>query len=378
MNQIQTFEKFLDREIDIFSDGHSIRTPFSLTKKICNELPLDVLIAPKILVLFNVEFVIELVYNKKVTLGHITFCSDSKNKTVLVRKIGVNNIVSENTLNESKKFDVIVGNPPFQSSVKGDASLWPIFVRQSFNLCNDDGFIALVLPSVYGLPGPNIRKGKINVWTDFINKMKILKLNIGQASQHFKNVGLSKEYFGYILCQKSNEKMKTEIETFEENWKMAIDDFNFLPLRGNKDDFSICRKFQILTEKIGGCPIRRGGNYGKNGLGNNVMVFKKARYQPYENCVDFDFTGKRDFRKEITDFGWMPLDESATDKSVKSIFLSKAFRYYAKLIFSGDTFNQGFHQSIPNVNMTTVLTDKKIYSLLDLTDNEIARIESNL
>ena len=189
MNQIKTFEKFLDREIDIFSDGHSVRTPFSLTNKICNELPLDNLIAPKILVLFNVEFVVELVYNKKVPLGHITFYSDSQNKTNLVRKIGVTNIVSKDTLNEDKKFDVIVGNPPFQSSVKGDASLWPIFVRQSFNYCNDNGYIALVLPSVYGLPGPNIRKGKINVWNDFISKMKIIKLNIGQASQHFKNVG---------------------------------------------------------------------------------------------------------------------------------------------------------------------------------------------
>jgi len=374
--KIKKFEKFLDNEKTLFEGGHNERTPFSLVKQICNDIKLKG--TEEILVYFNVEFVIDLLYNKNIKKNKITFWTDHQNKTSLVRKLGINKIISEDTMDANKKFDVIVGNPPFQSDKKGDASRWPLFVRDSYNLCKDNGIVALVLPTVYGSPGPNIRKGKINVWNEFISKSKILKLNLGECSRHFKSKGLSDDYFGYFISKKTKSDGVSEIETKVSKWQMDISDFNFLPIRGNEQDFSIVKKFQNLTKSIGGCPIRRGGGYEKNGLGNNIMFFKKARYQPYEKCVDFDFTGKRDIRKEITDAGWMVLPESSTEKKAKSVFFSKAFRYYASLMFSGITFNQGFHQSLPDIDKTKVWTDQEIYSLLGLTKSEISRIESNI
>jgi hypothetical protein len=47
------------------------------------------------------------------------------------------------------KFDVIVGNPPYQNGneVGGARSLWRKFVSKAFELCKDDGYCAMVTPS---------------------------------------------------------------------------------------------------------------------------------------------------------------------------------------------------------------------------------------
>ena len=109
MNKIATFEKFLDREKTLFDGGHNIRTPFNVVEEICTKIKLTN--NSKILVLFNVEFVIELVYNQKVPVSNITFYTDHDNKSSLVKKIGVKNIIKD--MNHAMKFDVWLLNPPY-------------------------------------------------------------------------------------------------------------------------------------------------------------------------------------------------------------------------------------------------------------------------
>jgi len=45
------------------------------------------------------------------------------------------------------KFDVIVGNPPYQSTESAQKKLWPLFIENSFKIVAPNGYIAMVTPA---------------------------------------------------------------------------------------------------------------------------------------------------------------------------------------------------------------------------------------
>lgn len=54
-----------------------------------------------------------------------------------------------------EKFDIIVGNPPYQpmsNGKKGGKSLWPSFVKYAFDVIRDDGYLCFVHPSLWRKP----------------------------------------------------------------------------------------------------------------------------------------------------------------------------------------------------------------------------------
>ena len=131
----------------VFSGAHDIHTPRVLCKEILDNLELS---NKSILVLFNIEFVLSLVGDFGIESRNITFYSDHHTKTHYAKTLGAD-IVTE--LESSMKFDIIVGNPPFQRN-NTDAkrwTLWEQFVKKSFDLADT---VAMVTPQSITSPGP--------------------------------------------------------------------------------------------------------------------------------------------------------------------------------------------------------------------------------
>lgn len=103
---------------------------------------------------------------------------------------GFENVVTEDFLNwnPNMKFDAIVGNPPFQSGngeSGGKHSLWRKFVKKSFELCADDGYVGIVCP---GFPY------KANDIGQYFTDNTPLVLN-NDVSGHFPGVGSDIKYW---------------------------------------------------------------------------------------------------------------------------------------------------------------------------------------
>ena len=127
------------------------------------------------------------------------------------------------------KFDVIVGNPPYQTkseaSVTKTQPIWPKFVKKSIDMCEDDGYVCLVHPSgwrdVYGM-FKDIQKLLIS------KDIKYLEMHDTNAG--VKTFGAQTMYDWYVLQNKPTEHNKTTIKDYDGNIsKIDLSSLKFIP-----------------------------------------------------------------------------------------------------------------------------------------------------
>lgn len=136
--------EFIKREgVELFSGAHAVYTPQPLVEEILSQIDVK---NKTILVLFNVEFVISLVHTYKVDPAMITLYVDHENKAKLAQRMGVNFITS---LDVDMKFDVAVGNPPYQDGSKdgGQNKIYNVICKQTLSLLKDDSAMVLITPT---------------------------------------------------------------------------------------------------------------------------------------------------------------------------------------------------------------------------------------
>ena len=104
------------------------------------------------------------------------------------------------------KFDIIVGNPPYQEVSekgisKGGTNLYTKFINISFNILQQNGYLVFITPISWLGPSINIQTGNDLLHNIFL-KYDVLYLNITECKKYF-NVGSS---FSYYVIQKTITK----------------------------------------------------------------------------------------------------------------------------------------------------------------------------
>jgi hypothetical protein len=115
-------------------------------------------------------------------------------------------------LDDTMKFDVIVGNPPFQRS-DTDAkrwTLWDQFVKKSFELADT---VAMITPQSITSPGP---------FTLIKDKATVINIDV---SKHF-NVGST---FAYFIAYNQKNPGNAKLITDDGNFDYDIKKVDFLP-----------------------------------------------------------------------------------------------------------------------------------------------------
>jgi hypothetical protein len=111
-----------------------------------------------------------------------------------------------------KKFDIIIGNPPYNASgTKASGNtIWQLFVKSSIKLLKKNGYICFVHPN--GWRKPNTEKGKFyGLFEKMTKENTMLYLEIHDVKDGMKQFNCGTRYDWYILQKKKNENHKTKI-----------------------------------------------------------------------------------------------------------------------------------------------------------------------
>jgi hypothetical protein len=131
------------------------------------------------------------------------------------------------------KFDVVVGNPPYQDIPKSSIEktsgsvIWDKFVYKSFNLLNIDGYLVFVHPSIWRKP-INDKSKILDIFSLFKN-FNLLYLEIHDVKDGLKTFNAGTRYDFY--CFQKNEKyINTKIcDEIGEIYNIDIRNLNFIP-----------------------------------------------------------------------------------------------------------------------------------------------------
>lgn len=125
------------------------------------------------------------------------------NKKLITKNLFVRNVFDYDW--GDMKFDVIVGNPPYQSKEENnDSAFWLQFVNLGMQLVKDNGCCAFVTPTSWSGKQTNSKKADWSPFTD--NHVVMYKaLSENEKRSYFSTVGSS---FGFYVLKKGHGPTK--------------------------------------------------------------------------------------------------------------------------------------------------------------------------
>jgi hypothetical protein len=184
-------------------------TPESLVQEMLDKIPVEVWENPNSLFLdpcmgrgiFLIEIVNKLVYIYGYTEQDAqsrVYGYDTNIKYVgPLRRRGFANVQNKDFLNEefNMKFDVIIGNPPYQEKVgnKKTEPLWNKFVKKSFEVSKDGGYVSLIHPT-----GWRDIEGKFKNIQEILKSKKIHYLSLHNEKDSQKIFGVQSCFDWYV------------------------------------------------------------------------------------------------------------------------------------------------------------------------------------
>jgi len=304
------------------------------------------------------------------------------------------------------KFDILIGNPPYQDPTSPSRKLWIDFVTKSVNLVKINGIIAMVTPNSW-VARPDGQKFKKIV--KMFSTLQLLYADLHNVNKYF-NVG---EDIGFWLL--SNQK-KYKQSIIVANWFGKVQSKN-IEMTPQKIIFSLSDKIkiEIINKMQKSSPKRMrfeseiSSDRGLDELfSSNILSKTKTQIHCYEffwtasqiyytskdyiksgfrlvlnrsgyyfksGMIDKYMPVKKDIGIGIGGYGISFKDE-ATAINAQEIMSKKIIRFY---IESQKT--SGFNTALtklPDINLNRIWTDAELYKHFNLIQEEIDYVEANV
>ena len=226
-------------------------TPLALVNEMLTKLAAVVNLQGKNILTINMEYVEILIYEFGIQPNKITFVIDCPQKAKIikehsrykgVRVFECNYLSVEKIEDNNVKFDIICGNPPYQT--KSDESnrktqpLWDEFVKKSFNLLKEDGYLCFVHPN-----GWRDVKGVFEDTKALILSKEVQYLEMHDMNDGVKTFDVQTNYDWYIAKNTPSKGNKTHIKGQDgSEYDVDISTLDFIPSRKFDEIFSLIAK----------------------------------------------------------------------------------------------------------------------------------------
>jgi hypothetical protein len=320
----------------------------------------------------------------------VNFAID-KNKLV-----GTYNVLNFLSWEPNMKFDVIVGNPPYQAAKNGDYSFWARFVDKSNTMLADNGYLSMVIPIGWMSPTNDIRQGQRSIMRDIFAKENTCYINVDKdlGKKYFYGIG---QKFTWFVLQKGNYKI-TKLDLGKNQIEIDISKMPFLPntpdsvgvriiskISNSKDRWNFTRYImkeswsEVSFEKTNSFQFERiNGN--SNHLDKVVYTENDCRTRKLKKVVlprdgsEYRFVVD-DGKMGCTSAYVMSLSETDLTESAEVYFNSALIKWLGKNKFT--QFNEGaLINTVSKMDFTKHVTETDIYNFYGLTQEEIDYIET--
>lgn len=295
-------------------------------------------------------------------------------------------------MDDTMKFDVVVGNPPFKNGNEtgGKSSLWRKIVAKAWTLVKKDGMLAMIAPQF-----PNSANDLGHIFTD--NQTNTVWTKI---SHHFPGVGSS--FFAWSVTK--TPKTTTTLFINDNIWLDITAD----ALPNDLRSISILQKVlahpkfecrsspeylhtsvadgkdddHLFSQPTKNHPyiIRRtsGDNYQMYGavkptdydLPKVVMTFSGNPHYKYHS--DKDPIGTIKFQS-----GHILVKNATEGRNLIKLYESVLYRYIQSQMSSGGMRGKGFYE-LPKMDLSRVWTDQELFNHFALSEEEVNLVTGSI
>lgn len=296
------------------------------------------------------------------------------------------------------KFDVVIGNPPYQAPKKGDYSFWARFVDSGHkSLNNHDGYMSMIIPAGWMSPTNDIRQGQRSVMRDIFAKENTSYINIDPdlGKTYFPGIG---QKFTWFVLEKG-QYISTKIDFGNSIIDVDLSSMSMLAKDTDSINIGILSKLcanpvkweftryimkeswnEVIFDPLPNHLPRINGN--SNHLDKIVYSTNKCKYHDNKKVV-LPYNGS-DY-KFVVDTGSMGctnayvmiLSDLDLIDSAITYFTHPLLQWLGKNKFT--QYNEGaLINSVSKIDLTKVVTSADVYQLYNLTPEEIEYVEASV
>ncbi len=372
------------------SNLQTIHTPFELVNCMIGKLKENVELKDKTFCVFNLEFVEALIYDYDVARDRIWFVTDCPEKAKIMghdRYKGV--VVARGNFLKTEmimKFDVVIGNPPYQdSSAKSSKKAWGKFLEKSILICKENGYVAFVTPFSWASPS--------NEWFNIFKTHEVPMVDLN-GKKYFPDLGTTISWY-YI--QNCNPKTTTKIFSQDEIIEVNMASVDYLPCIMNKKTLRILSAI-LNGEALGVCF----DSFCHTQRTKRVSLIKNEKYcYPVKHTVatiawstekhpntkikkvifpissamkaEYDENGEFGCSQH---YAWIKVNSKEEAESLICFLNSKIISFVRKATQWTASWSKPILQRISKVPLNQKWTDEELYSFFKITKEEKEYIES--
>lgn len=311
------------------------------------------------------------------------------------RKYGFKNIITADFLlwdPKGMKFDLVMGNPPYKNGGEtgGASSLWRKFVKKTWGLVKDDGYLIMITPQF-----SNTSRDIGFIYKDFQTKVVWT-----QIANYFPGIGSS--FTAWIV----NKTPKTESTFFvDENLYIDVTDeqlpndlksISIIQKMSNRENFECLSSPEYWhTSVVDGKDEHLLSRNKSDKLsfllrrtsGENYSMWGAILPSDYHKAkVVLTFSGNPHYQfHDVSNpigtikyqSGHILVNNEREGNNLICLYQSKLYKFHVNQFISGGMRGAECYK-LPKLDLTRTWTDQELYAHFGLTEEEINYIESQV